>query len=171
MATYEPSAALPLNVFTLLRTSQLEALYTIIRDQNTSRCVICNIGVLLYLDLFGQWRFHLLLGPYHKASCGGRFALLPFQVFRCRRCDVCRSQSFTCTPENRTNPYRWAMFRIPNVLISCPLGASYDGVGFEGRICGVSILRAGEVCIHLLIVERNSSPIILPNTGHGSWSS
>lgn len=24
-------------------------------------------------------------------------------------------------------------------------GATYDGVGFEGRICGVSILRAGEV--------------------------
>lgn len=24
-------------------------------------------------------------------------------------------------------------------------GASYDGVGFEGKICGVSILRAGEV--------------------------
>lgn len=25
-----------------------------------------------------------------------------------------------------------------------PTGASYDGVGFEGKICGVSILRAGE---------------------------
>lgn len=25
-------------------------------------------------------------------------------------------------------------------------GATYEGVGFEGRICGVSILRAGEVC-------------------------
>lgn len=25
------------------------------------------------------------------------------------------------------------------------LGAQFDGVGFEGRICGVSILRAGEV--------------------------
>lgn len=24
-------------------------------------------------------------------------------------------------------------------------GASYEGVGFEGKICGVSILRAGEV--------------------------
>ena len=23
-------------------------------------------------------------------------------------------------------------------------GATYDGVGFEGKICGVSILRAGE---------------------------
>jgi hypothetical protein len=25
-------------------------------------------------------------------------------------------------------------------------GAKYEGVGFEGKICGVSILRAGEVC-------------------------
>jgi len=24
-------------------------------------------------------------------------------------------------------------------------GATYEGVGFEGKICGVSILRAGEV--------------------------
>lgn len=26
-------------------------------------------------------------------------------------------------------------------------GATYEGVGFEGKICGVSILRAGEVTI------------------------
>ena len=25
-----------------------------------------------------------------------------------------------------------------------PTGATYDGVSFEGRICGVSIMRAGE---------------------------
>ncbi|KAF2456828.1 uracil phosphoribosyltransferase-domain-containing protein [Lineolata rhizophorae] len=28
--------------------------------------------------------------------------------------------------------------------ISTPLGTSYDGVRFEGKICGVSIMRAGE---------------------------
>jgi uracil phosphoribosyltransferase len=28
--------------------------------------------------------------------------------------------------------------------VTTPTGANYDGVGFEGRICGVSILRAGE---------------------------
>jgi hypothetical protein len=26
-------------------------------------------------------------------------------------------------------------------------GATYEGVGFEGKICGVSILRAGEVSV------------------------
>ena len=26
-------------------------------------------------------------------------------------------------------------------------GATYEGVGFEGKICGVSILRAGEVSL------------------------
>ncbi|KAJ7240019.1 armadillo/beta-catenin/plakoglobin [Mycena rebaudengoi] len=28
--------------------------------------------------------------------------------------------------------------------VETPTGATYDGVGFEGKICGVSILRAGE---------------------------
>jgi len=31
-------------------------------------------------------------------------------------------------------------------------GATYEGVGFEGKICGVSILRAGEVSVILLIL-------------------
>lgn len=30
-------------------------------------------------------------------------------------------------------------------------GATYDGVGFEGKICGVSILRAGEVSEELVL--------------------
>ncbi|KAF7313634.1 Uracil phosphoribosyltransferase [Mycena chlorophos] len=29
-------------------------------------------------------------------------------------------------------------------VVETPTGATYEGVGFEGRICGVSILRAGE---------------------------
>ena len=29
--------------------------------------------------------------------------------------------------------------------VETPTGAVYEGVAFEGRICGVSILRAGEV--------------------------
>lgn len=37
MATHATAADLPPNVFTLAKTSQLEALYTIIRDKNTSR--------------------------------------------------------------------------------------------------------------------------------------
>ena len=31
--------------------------------------------------------------------------------------------------------------------VETPTGAVYEGVGFEGKICGVSILRAGEVCL------------------------
>jgi len=29
--------------------------------------------------------------------------------------------------------------------VKTPTGVEYEGVAFEGRICGVSILRAGEV--------------------------
>ena len=32
--------------------------------------------------------------------------------------------------------------------VETPTGATYDGVGFQGRICGVSILRAGEASRH-----------------------
>lgn len=32
-------------------------------------------------------------------------------------------------------------------------GVAYEGVGFEGKICGVSILRAGEV--RVLLVNSN----------------
>lgn len=32
---------------------------------------------------------------------------------------------------------------VPKTVVS-PTGSTWDGVGFEGRICGVSILRAGE---------------------------
>lgn len=28
--------------------------------------------------------------------------------------------------------------------VTTPTGAVYDGIDFEGRICGVSIMRAGE---------------------------
>lgn len=37
MATHASAADLPPNVFTLVKTSQLEALYTIIRDRTTPR--------------------------------------------------------------------------------------------------------------------------------------
>jgi uracil phosphoribosyltransferase len=29
--------------------------------------------------------------------------------------------------------------------VTTPVGKEYDGVAFQGRICGVSIMRAGEV--------------------------
>ena len=49
-------------------------------------------------------------------------------------------------------------------------GATYEGHGFEGKICGVSILRAGEV--RLSLYEKHNDLLITLNiTGHGSWSS
>ena len=33
---------------------------------------------------------------------------------------------------------------IKPTTIQTPLGLEYDGVTFEGKICGVSIMRAGE---------------------------
>jgi len=84
---------LPKSVYTLPQTAQLEALYTIIRDKDTTRS-----DFLFYSDRI----IRLLVeeGLNH----------LPV---------VSRS-------------------------VETPTGAIYDGVGFEGKICGVSILRAGE---------------------------
>ncbi|KAH9054145.1 uracil phosphoribosyltransferase-domain-containing protein [Lactarius vividus] len=65
---------IPSSVFTLRHTAQLEALYTIIRDKNTSR------GDFIFIQ----------------------------------------------------------------TVVETPTGANYEGVRFEGKICGVSILRAGE---------------------------
>lgn len=36
--------------------------------------------------------------------------------------------------------------------VNTPTGVEYTGVGFEGRICGVSILRAGEVCVLIRVL-------------------
>lgn len=44
-------------------------------------------------------------------------------------------------------------------------GVAYEGVGFEGRICGVSILRAGEVCVEM----PTTYPILTLSIGYGSW--
>lgn len=46
-------------------------------------------------------------------------------------------------------------------------GATYDGVGFEGKICGVSILRAGEVSAGIWAFAVY---LTLRSTGHGSGS-
>ncbi|THH29553.1 hypothetical protein EUX98_g4629 [Antrodiella citrinella] len=71
------------SVFTLPHTPQLEALYTIIRDKDTSR---------------------------------GDFLFYSDRIIR---------------------------LLVEEGLNHLP-GSSYEGVGFEGKICGVSILRAGE---------------------------
>ncbi|KZP05338.1 PRTase-like protein [Athelia psychrophila] len=86
-------AGLPPSVFTLPQTAQLEALYTIIRDKDTSRG-----DFLFYSDRI----IRLLVEE--------------------------------------------ALNHLPVVAksVQTPTGATYDGLGFEGKICGVSILRAGE---------------------------
>ncbi|OBZ66629.1 Uracil phosphoribosyltransferase [Grifola frondosa] len=86
-------ASLPPSVFTLPQTAQLEALYTIIRDKNTSR---------------------------------GDFLFYSDRIIR-----LLVEEGLNHLPV------------VPKT-IETPTGAAYDGVGFEGKICGVSILRAGE---------------------------
>lgn len=86
-------ASLPPSVFTLPHTAQLEALYTIIRDKNTSR---------------------------------GDFLFYSDRIIR-----LLVEEGLNHLPV------------IPKT-VETPTGAIYEGVGFEGKICGVSILRAGE---------------------------
>ncbi|KAF7790788.1 hypothetical protein EIP86_001745 [Pleurotus ostreatoroseus] len=109
-------ASLPPSVFTLQQTAQLEALYTIIRDKNTSR---------------------------------GDFLFYSDRIIR-----LLVEEGLNHLPV------------IPKT-VETPTGAIYEGVGFEGKICGVSILRAGEameaglreVCrsvrIGKILIQRN----------------
>ncbi|KAF9468772.1 armadillo/beta-catenin/plakoglobin [Collybia nuda] len=84
---------LPKSVFTLQQTAQLEALYTIIRDKNTSR---------------------------------GDFLFYSDRIIR-----LLVEEGLNHLP-------------VVKRTVETPTGTTYDGVGFEGKICGVSILRAGE---------------------------
>ncbi|KIJ41470.1 hypothetical protein M422DRAFT_31698 [Sphaerobolus stellatus SS14] len=84
---------IPPNVITLPQTAQLEALYTIIRDKETSR---------------------------------GDFIFYTDRIIR-----LLVEEGLNHLPV------------VPRT-VETPTGAKYEGVGFEGRICGVSILRAGE---------------------------
>jgi uracil phosphoribosyltransferase len=111
---------LPPSVFTLPQTAQLEALYTIIRDKNTSRGDFLFYSDRIIRLLVEEGLNHL---PVVKrtvqtptvSDCAGRL-LRP------------------ALDTNRMHlDSQWLQ------------GAIYDGVGFEGKICGVSILRAGEV--------------------------
>jgi uracil phosphoribosyltransferase len=84
---------LPPSVFTLPQTAQLEALYTIIRDKETSR---------------------------------GDFLFYSDRIIR-----LLVEEGLNHLP-------------VVKKTVETPTGAIYDGVGFKGKICGVSILRAGE---------------------------
>ncbi|EAU82349.2 cytosine deaminase-uracil phosphoribosyltransferase fusion protein [Coprinopsis cinerea okayama7 len=107
---------LPPSVFTLPQTAQLEALYTIIRDKETSR---------------------------------GDFLFYSDRIIR-----LLVEEGLNHLP-------------VVKRTVETPTGATYEGVGFEGKICGVSILRAGEameaglreVCrsvrIGKILIQRN----------------
>ncbi|KAF8625726.1 hypothetical protein AX15_005224 [Amanita polypyramis BW_CC] len=84
---------LPSSVFTLPQTAQLEALYTIIRDKETSR---------------------------------GDFLFYSDRIIR-----LLVEEGLNHLP-------------VVKKTVETPTGAVYEGVGFKGKICGVSILRAGE---------------------------
>ncbi|ELU37741.1 armadillo/beta-catenin/plakoglobin [Rhizoctonia solani AG-1 IA] len=106
-------ASLPPNVVTLPQTAQLEALYTIIRNKDTSRG-----DFIFYTDR--------IIRPLIRTTSGlNHLPVIPKTVE---------------TPTGLS-------CQLDLVLISTynrPTGEKYEGVGFEGRICGVSILRAGE---------------------------
>ncbi|KAG6905010.1 Uracil phosphoribosyltransferase, synthesizes UMP from uracil [Tephrocybe rancida] len=84
---------LPKSVFTLPQTAQLEALYTIIRDKDTTR---------------------------------GDFLFYSDRIIR-----LLVEEGLNHLP-------------VVKRTIETPTGSTYEGVGFKGKICGVSILRAGE---------------------------
>lgn len=107
-------ALIPPSVCTLPHTAQLEALYTIIRDKQTSRG-----DFLFYSDRI----IRLLVeeGLNH-------LPVVPKTV--------------------KTPTVSKAEILHQAIVIKLVLqGATYDGVGFEGKICGVSILRAGEASV------------------------
>jgi uracil phosphoribosyltransferase len=96
-ANSNPSqSTLPTSVYTLKPTAQLEALYTIIRDKNTSR---------------------------------GDFLFYSDRIIR-----LLVEEGLNHLP-------------VVKKTVVTPTGSTYEGVGFEGKICGVSILRAGEVSV------------------------
>ncbi|KAF7984908.1 hypothetical protein HWV62_10923 [Athelia sp. TMB] len=109
-------AALPPSVFTLQQTAQLEALYTIIRDKDTSRGDFLFYSDRIIRLLVEEGLNHLPVVPKS---------------------------------------------------VQTPTGATYDGLGFEGKICGVSILRAGEVTGILACIIRNA---LNSSIGYGSRS-
>jgi hypothetical protein len=72
-----------------------------------------------------------------------------------KKCEYCPLCLLLCYFELMLNLFG----SLPPAAVSTPTGLSYDGVGFEGKICGVSIMRAGEAmeaglreccrCVHL----------------------
>ncbi len=110
--TQTAPASIPPSVCTLPHTAQLEALYTIIRDKETSRGDFLFYSDRIIRLLVEEGLNHLPVIPK--------------------------------TVKTPTVSTGWKCHKCNHDLRICK-GATYDGVGFEGKICGVSILRAGEV--------------------------
>lgn len=119
-------ASLPPSVFTLPQTAQLEALYTIIRDKTTSRG-----DFLFYSDRI----IRLLV-----EESLNHLPVVPKTVETPTVCQL----AFGILDRGRSRKYLLYTDAFPLK------GVTYEGVGFEGKICGVSILRAGEVCLRSL---------------------
>ncbi|KAF5337763.1 hypothetical protein D9758_016615 [Tetrapyrgos nigripes] len=126
-------STLPSSVYTLKPTPQLEALYTIIRDQDTHR---------------------------------GDFLFYSDRIIR-----LLVEEGLNHLP-------------VVKKTVTTPTGSTYEGVGFEGKICGVSILRAGEameqglreVCrsvrIGKILIQRDeSTPNKLPRLFYSKFPS
>ncbi|GAA5823141.1 hypothetical protein JCM5353_005793 [Sporobolomyces roseus] len=121
-------ADLPSNVFTLQRTGQLAALFTIIRDTKTHRGDFVFYADRICRLLIEEGLNHLPV--VDKCDCSNSYwqVLNPF------------------FPSSSPPSLRKAKDGSYAYLGSAhgTTGLDYKGVGFEGKICGVSIMRAGE---------------------------
>lgn len=113
-------ADLPPSVFMLKPTAQLEALFTIIRDKNTSRGDFLFYSDRIIRLLVEEGLNHLPVVP--------------------KTVETPTVRVLTITKVAR----KVLTFGLLDFWTFVQ-GMIYEGVGFEGKICGVSILRAGEV--------------------------
>ena len=143
-------AAIPPNVITLRQTAQLEALYTIIRDQSTSRG-----DFIFYSD-----RIIRLLVRREGSRAPGCLCRRGARWLAGWSADGAPARISACPQVEE------GLNHLPVVpkTVHTPTGVQYDGVGFEGRICGVSILRSGEVRVSLRFLP-SSHPTTLGGRG------
>jgi hypothetical protein len=127
-------ASLPPSVFTLPQTAQLEALFTIIRDKKTSRGDFLFYSDRIIRLLVEEGLNHLPVVP-----------------------------KVVETPTVSSHYLGELEERVDGITCLAQ-GSVYQGVGFEGKICGVSILRAGEV--NMLVVFCVIS-LLITSTGNG----
>lgn len=126
---------LPPSVFTLTQTAQLEALYTIIRDKETSRGDFLFYSDRVIRLLVEEGLNHLPV--VSRTVETPTVSWLPKMTFSSK----VGNGALLSSNGNTSNNQKKSWLVNPSQY----QGATYNGVGFEGKICGVSILRAGEV--------------------------